>query len=193
MSSVGEKSQANSYHDFAVTFRDSQELQAFQEKLGRVLSALQYNSQVMLSLHKKFQIILRPGWQQTSNLITAANERSWISRLQDVREETTKCQRNITALMKRVHGIEILVSPKMFRISQQTNRVKLYRIHDFRNVQIAHELTKDLKELAERQRSEGERMISLTNITARDATTMKIITSVTSAFLPATFVAVREP
>jgi Mg2+ and Co2+ transporter CorA len=193
MSSVGNKSQGIDLHDFEVTFRDSQELQAFQEKLGRVLSALQYNSQVISSLHKKLQIILRPGWHQSSNLTAVENERSWISHLGEIREEAAKCQRNVTALIKRVHDIQILVSPEKSKIFQNINRVKLYRIHDFRNLQVAHELTSDLKQYAARQLSEGERMTRLANRTAQDANIMKIITSVTVFYLPATFVAVRTP
>jgi hypothetical protein len=114
MSSVGEKGQPTSQNDFTVTFRDSQELHAFQEKLGRVLSALQYNSQVMSSLHKKLQTILKLDRHQKSQFVSVANEKSWLSRLGDVREETLNCQRNIIALIKRVQGIATLVRRDQF-------------------------------------------------------------------------------
>jgi hypothetical protein len=123
MSSVGESSQANNFHDFTVTFQDSQELQAFQEKLSRVLSAIQYNSQVMSSLQKKLKALLRQDWHPPSNLKVTALENSWFSRLDDVREETTKCQRNVAALIKRVHGIETLVSPTSSRNFLSINKL----------------------------------------------------------------------
>jgi len=109
MSSVGQNTQANTFHDFTVTFQDSQELQAFQEKLGRVLSALQYNSQVISSLQKKLQDLVMQNLRQHSNLKAKGVENSWFNRLDEVREETINCQRNITALIKRAHGIETLV------------------------------------------------------------------------------------
>ena len=109
MSSVGQNAQASTFHDFTVTFQDSQELQAFQEKLGRVLSALQYNSQVISSLQKKLQGLVMQNLRQHSNLKAKGVENSWFNRLDEVREETIKCQRNIIALIKRAHGIETLV------------------------------------------------------------------------------------
>ena len=114
--------------DFDITFRDSQNVHLFEEKVSRVLASLHSNSQAVHMLHKKLQCeaklyrIGQPGAGAVSTFDSIEGQ------LPLMRRETETQKRNVASLVRRIQGLAKLVSHSLFgpprKVCQLTDQKK---------------------------------------------------------------------